>query len=198
MHLEKFGEIFTIYKVEFMKREFPYMSDNVIQLVPFELRHLNDNYISWLNDIEVVRYSEQRHKIHSLESCRNYFEQQQKSDNYFLAVELIDKQITHVGNVGVSVDFSNKIADLSIIIGDKSLWGTGVGSRAWSLALKAVLFDFNFRMVTAGTMEVNKSMIKLMKRSGMNIDCVLPRRFMFEGEEIGFVAASISKFNFKI
>lgn len=174
-----------------MKRKFPEITDGVIRILPFDERHLNENYISWLNDIEVVRYSEQRHKTHTIESCTKYYEDQKNSENYFLAVELVEKERRHVGNIGVSVDSLNNVADLSIIIGDKSMWGTGVGSRAWSLALNAILYDLNFRMVTAGTMESNKPMINLMKRSGMNIDGILPRRFMLEGNEVGFVAASI-------
>jgi hypothetical protein len=36
-------------------------------------------------------------------------------------------------------------------------------------------------------------MIRLIYRSGMKIDSVLPGRFLFEGIEIGLVIASISK-----
>lgn len=176
-----------------MLQEFPEITDGVVRIISFNEKHLNENYVSWLNDIDVVRYSEQRHRKHSLESCRSYYEEQKKSDNYFLAIELAGKEIRHVGNLGISVNFVNNIVDLSILIGDRSVWGTGVGSRAWSLALKTILYDLNFRMVTAGTMEVNKPMISLMMRSGMKIDGVLPDRFIFEGDEVGLVLASITK-----
>jgi len=53
-------------------------------------------------------------------------------------------------------------------------------------------------MVTAGTMELNESMIKLMKRSGMKIDSILPDRFIFDDKYVGMVVASITKDNFKI
>lgn len=176
-----------------MLQEFPETTDGVVRILSFNERHLHENYISWLNDTDVVRYSEQRHQKHSLESCRAYFEEQKKSGNYFLAIELVGKEVRHIGNLGISVNFVNNRVDLSILIGDKSVWGTGAGSRAWSLALKTILYDLNFRMVTAGTMEVNKPMINLMKRSGMNIDGILPGRFIFEGDAVGLVAASITK-----
>jgi RimJ/RimL family protein N-acetyltransferase len=174
-----------------MKLNFPQINDGVVQILNFSESHLNQKYVSWLNDIEVVRFSEQRHIKHTLKSCQRYFEEQKNSKNYFLAIELTGKEARHIGNLGISVNYENKIADLSIIIGDKSSWGTGAGSRAWSLALNAILHDLNFRMVTAGTMEVNKPMINLMKRSGMSIDGILPARFLFEGNEVGLVVASI-------
>ena len=176
-----------------MKQNFPDITDGVIRILPFNESHLNENYVSWLNDMEVVRYSEQRHSKHTLESCRGYYKQQKNSGNYFLAIEFLEKEGRHVGNLGVSVSLTNNIVDLSIIIGDKSVWGTGIGSRAWSLAIKTILYDLSFRMVTAGTLDVNKPMIRLMKRSGMNIDGILPGRFIFEGDEVGLVAASITK-----
>lgn len=176
-----------------MLQEFPETTDGIVRILSFKKRHLNENYISWLNDIDVVRYSEQRHQKHSFESCIAHIERQKKYGNYFLAIEVVEKKVRHVGNLGISVNSENNIADLSILVGDKTVWGTGVASRAWSLALKVLLFNLNFRMVTAGTMEVNTSMIRLMKRSGMNIDSILPGRFIFEGEAVGLVAASITK-----
>ncbi len=176
-----------------MQQNFPEITDGVIRILLFNESHLNENYVSWLNDKEVVRYSEQRHSKHTLETCREYYENQKKSENFFLAIELLAKKGRHVGNLGISVNFANKIADLSIIIGDKSAWGTGVASRAWSLVLKTLLYDLDFRMVTAGTMDINKPMIRLIMRSGMKIDGVLPRRFMFEEDEVGLLAASITR-----
>jgi RimJ/RimL family protein N-acetyltransferase len=178
--------------------EFPKSKDELIQIVPFAKRHLNRNYLSWLNDIDVMRYSEQRHLFHTLESCIDYYEHQKKSDNLFLAIELLGKEERHVGNMGLTVNKQNNIVDLSIMIGDKSVWGTGVATRAWGLAIRVIFHNLNFRMITAGTMEVNESMIKLMKRSGMKIEGILPDRFIFEDSYVGLVVASVTKDNFKI
>jgi len=179
-------------------QEFPKSKDELIQIVPFTKRHLNKNYLSWLNDIEVVRYSEQRHKFHTLESCMDYYEHQIKSDNLFLAIELLGKEERHVGNMGIIINKPNNIVDLSIMIGDKSVWGTGVATRAWCMAIKVIFFNLNYRMITAGTMEKNNPMISLMKRSGMKIDCILPDRFIFEGRTVGLVTASLKRDNFKV
>jgi ribosomal-protein-alanine N-acetyltransferase len=179
-------------------KEFQETTDGVVRVISFNENHLNEKYISWLNDKDVVRYSEQRHFQHSLESCRKYYEHQILSDNYFLAIELVGKENRHVGNIGLTVNKMNNILDLSIIVGDKTVWGSGVGTRAWRLALNGIFNNLKFRMVTAGTMELNESMIKLMKRSGMKIECILPDRFIFEDNYVGLVVASITKDNFKI
>jgi len=175
-----------------MKLSFPIIIDRNIKILPFNESHINSNYVSWLNDAEVVRYSEQRHFNHTLKTCLDYYLQQKNSNNFFLAIELLENNFKHVGNIGVKIDQYNKIADLSIMIGDKSIWGSGIGSRAWILTINTLLDKLNFRRVTAGTMEINLNMIRLIYRSGMKIDAVLPGRFLFEGSEIGLVMASIS------
>lgn len=175
-----------------MKNKFPLVSDGVIKLLTFETTHLTKKYVSWLNDANIVKYSQQRHKKHSLISCKKYYDEQQSSNNYFLAIELEDEKSTHVGNIGIAVDNNNKIADLAIIV-CKSVWGLGIGSRAWILALNSIFEHLDIRMVTCETMAINQPMINLIKRSKMKINATLPKRFIFEGKEVDKVVASIIK-----
>ena len=176
-----------------MDIKIPEVTDGVIRIVPFCRHHITERYVSWLNDPDVVRYSEQRHKKHTLQTAIEYHDVQKNTNNYILAIEKTGDELLHVGNLRVLVNTDNNWASLSISVGDKEYWGTGVGSRAWILMLETLLDVMNYRMVIAGTMEVNEPMISLMKRSGMIIDCVLPRRFMWEGRETGLVWASISR-----
>lgn len=172
------------------KPRFPECYDDKVKIVEFSERHLTKRYVNWLNDPEVVRYSEQRHHKHTLSSCFEYFESQKKSPNYFLAIELKDNNNLHVGNMGVEIDNFNNKADVSILIGEKNNWGTGVATRAWSLVLTALTKELGYRLVTAGTMETNIPMINLMIRCGMTIDAILPRRFILDSMQIGLVSAS--------
>lgn len=176
-----------------MKKQFPEASSRDVRLTDFTADHLTERYISWLNDPEVVRYSEQRHKTHTLRSCETYFHEKVCSSDLFLAIEVGGHGPEyHVGNVGISVDLKNSIADLSIIVGAKEYWGTGVGSCAWSLAIQTLFERMNFRLISAGTMSVNDPMRNLFKRSRMQIDAVLPERFLWEGKLVDLMVASIS------
>ena len=176
-----------------MKQLFPEVSNGDVSLTEFTVNHLTKRYISWLNDPEVVRYSEQRHRAHTLDSCETYLHEKRLSGDYFLAVEVgRPGPVHHVGNIGISVDLKNSVADLSIMIGEKECWGNGVGSLAWCLAIHTLFERLDFRLITAGTMSANEPMRKLFKRSNMLIDAVLPERFLWEGELVDLVVASIS------
>jgi len=52
--------------------ERPVLQTARLRMVPFSEAHLTTRYVGWLNDPEVVRYSEQRHQTHTIESCRSY------------------------------------------------------------------------------------------------------------------------------
>lgn len=170
-------------------RPFPEFVSEAVRVVPFQPRHLTEQYVAWLNDPEVVRFSEQRHRTHTLETCRGYAESQWASSNYFLAVETADGS-RHVGNIGVLVDRPNRLADVSIVIGDRSVWGSGLATRAWCATLDALTGPLEFRKVIAGTMEVNQPMLRLMERSGMRVEAIVPRYFVWEGRQVGLVLAS--------
>lgn len=161
-------------------------ADGVVR--PFEQRHLTPRYVSWLNDPEVVRYSEQRHRTHTLDSCQAYFDSFAGSPDHFLAIEA-DRH-GHVGNIGISVDVSNAVADVSIIVGEKAVWGTGIASQAWCAVIDMLLKGRSVRKVTAGTMSVNEPMLRLMARSGMVVEAIRKRQALWEGKEVDMVYAA--------
>lgn len=161
-----------------------------VRVVDFKINHITENYVSWLNDKEVVKFSEQRHYFHDLDTVTKYFNEKQISTDYFLAIEFLDREWIHIGNIGVSVNTPNNLADLSILIGDKNYWGKGIAIIAWNLVLDFLLKKLKFRLVTAGTMEINEPMLRIIKKSEMKIDAVLPARFNFNGNYISMVLAS--------
>jgi len=177
-----------------MIKEFPNkIFDNDLKISFFNSTHLTDKYVSWLNDKDVVKYSEHRHVKHTMESCKTYFLNQQNPNNLFLAIEFGNNHDIHIGNIGVKMDKFNRSADVSIMLGDKKYWGRGLGLRSWIMILDTLLNKMNYRIITAGTMDINLPMINLIKKSNMKIDCVLPKRFLLNGKEVGLVKSSITK-----
>lgn len=162
-----------------------------VRVVPFSRHHLTQRYVSWLNDPEVVQFSEQRHHEHTLSTCTRYFEGIQKTDRYFFAIETSMYDIGHIGNIGVSIDAYNHLADMSIIVGEKRVWGKGLATAAWNVVLTEMLKRQGIRKVTAGTMAVNEAMLRLMQRSGMQIEAVRRHHFLWQGQEVDLVQAAI-------
>ena len=165
----------------------PLETDSIV-LSPFGRNHLTSEYLSWLNNPEVVRYSEQRHRTHSLESCQEFVRRFENGPDHLWAIEYGPEQL-HVGNITTAVDVQNRIADIQILIGDREIWGMGVGTRAWQ-AVQTFLFQSGFRKVTGGTMAVNHGMLKIFEKSGMHIEGHKARHFLLDGQEVDLVMAA--------
>ena len=150
---------------------------------PFEERHITSQYINWLNDHEVMQYSEQRHKRHTRKSCLTYLKSFDESPHFLWAIIVRDNKWGHIGNINAYVNEFNGIADIGILIGEKDVWGLGYGSEAWNAICDFLLRQRKIRKVTAGALTVNKGMIRLMMKAGMQPDGLRKRHFLYKGEE---------------
>jgi ribosomal-protein-alanine N-acetyltransferase len=161
-----------------------------LDLRPFSEEYLTSRYVAWLNDPETVRYSEQRHRRHTLETCRAYFESFANTASFFWAIVAHDKELGHIGNMTATVDHANAVADLAIMIGEARARGRGFGLEAWSCACNFLLTKARMRKVTAGTMAINVPMLRVMARSGMIEEGRRRLQFLHEGKAVDVVLAA--------
>ncbi len=160
-------------------------------LEPFAAAHLTQRYVNWLNDADVTRHSEQRHRRHDLESCRSYVASFDGSPHLFWAIVAHDKDLGHVGNISAHIDQNNGVADVGILIGEKKCWGSGIGSEAWLLVCRYLLQAGGMRKVTAGTLSGNAGMLGIMRRAGMRDDGRRVRQCLIDGQEVDMVHAAL-------
>lgn len=157
-----------------------------LNIVPFEESHLSARYVGWLNNANVVRYSEQRHHVHTLETCRDYWKSFSGTPNYFWAIIARD-DAGHIGNINAYVDEANLVAEVGIMIGETTAWRKGYGLEAWRAACEYLLTTAGMRKVTAGTLAENKGMVRIMQESGMTADGRRIRHYIHEGKETDII-----------
>lgn len=118
--------------------------------------------IGWLNNPLVVRFSEQRHKLHTMETQMDYI-LSFKGDDLLLS---IIHERTMIGTISARIDGANKVANVGIMIGDHAKWGFGFGFDAWK-GLCDHLLENGTRKIEAGCMVCNVSMMSICSRYGM-------------------------------
>lgn len=157
-----------------------------VSLVPFSEDFVTPVYIGWLNDAEVVKYSRQRFSMHTEESCRNYVEYMKKTGDFFRAI-LDRKSGRHIGNISASIDRQNSVADIAIMIGERTVWGKGYGLDAWMAAMEYLHIEAGIRMVTGGCMATNKGMVRVMEKAGMKPYYTRAGYFLANGQAVDSV-----------
>jgi [ribosomal protein S5]-alanine N-acetyltransferase len=163
-----------------------------IRLVPFAGHHLTPGYVHWLNDAETTRYSEQRHRRHTLDSCKSYVEAMQSSGHYLWAIEWTeDGAPRHIGNLSATLDRPNGVADLAIMVGERDARGRGLGRDAWIAACEWLLGPGGFRKISAGTMAENRAMLAVFDAAGMTIEAVRRSHFVLDGRPTDAIYAAL-------
>lgn len=164
----------------FIAPTFPQTGSRVV-LRPFTAQDISDRYVGWLSDPEVVRYSNQRLRSHSLQSCQSYLASFAGSDNLFVGICRKDDGLL-VGTMTAYVSAYHGTADMGIMIGERTVWGQGYGQDAWNTLLQALLQSPGIRKVTAGTLAGNAPMLRLIERSGMQFEGARKEQELIDGK----------------
>ncbi len=160
--------------------ELPELIGERVVLTQFSASDITDDYIGWLNDLQVVRYSNQRFFQHTRESAFSYFVSFSGSCNHFISIKLKGNNFP-IGTMTAYKAQQHGTADIGLLIGDKRYWGKGFGLDAWKLLLNYLLEQEGVRKVTGGTLRVNIAMLRIMERTGMQLEAVRRDQEMVEG-----------------
>lgn len=163
----------------------PLLETKRLKLKPYVAGFATQQHVDWLNDPDVVLFSEQRHHHHTLETQHAYL-------NAFLDNEyiwLISEKETgkDIGTITAYVDVPNGVANMGIMIGEKACWGFGFATEAWQRVTDWLFWEREprIRKIECGTMHENYPMRGLATKCGMICEGVLPQHFMLDGEPSG-------------
>ncbi|MDY6793317.1 MAG: GNAT family protein [Thermodesulfobacteriota bacterium] len=175
-------------------RELPEnIKTNRLTLRPYSEKFITARYLNWLNDPKIMRFSEQRHKVHTYESCRAYLQTFQESTNTLWAIEEKLHGHGHIGNISAYIDLNNKIADIGILIGESYAQGQGYGYEAFKGVVEYLFKYTPTRKITAGTVSANIAMIEIMHKMKMKDDGVRRRHYLIDGNEVDVIYMALFK-----
>ena len=156
------------------------MEGEGIRLRTFTTADVNDDFVAWLNDPQVVQYSNQRFLSHSRESCLDYLQSFAGSDNLYLAIEDVDSDRLH-GSITAYRQVHHGTADIGIMVGNRQAWSRGIGYRAWGLLMAYLIERCQVRKVTGGTLRPNVAMVRIMEKSGMTLEATRTAQEVVDG-----------------
>lgn len=151
-----------------------------VTLKPFTEGDITPDYVAWLNDPEIMRFSNQRFRRHTAETCRDYLASFVDSPNLFLKIVRVSDGRT-IGTMTAYAAVPHRTVDLGILVGCRSAWGQGLGRDAWQTLLSWLLGEPGVRKVTGGTMRCNLGMVRIMERCGMTLEAVRPQQELLDG-----------------
>ena len=152
--------------------------------------HHFSTIVGWLNDPEVVLFSDQRHRKHTIDTYRDYLRRFQGSPHKYWFI-LTREAGAIIGTVSAYIDLPNAVADVGILIGDRLYWQGGYGGEAFAGVIGWLFSSQGVRKVNAGAMASNKGMIGVMRKVGM-IEEGRRRRYYLQGDsEVDMILATV-------
>jgi len=155
-----------------------------VYLRPLTLEDVTDEYIAWMNDYEIVKYTESRFAGHTRETTENYVEATIKSAAHAFAIIAKDSS-KHIGNIKLSgINQHHKYGDVGLIIGVKDYFGRGIATECIRLITDFAFSDLGFHRVWCGIYSLNIGSIKAFQKAGWELYATEPQKYLFEGEYI--------------
>tara|TARA_Y100000741_G_scaffold353538_1_gene326858 strand:+ start:915 stop:1376 length:462 start_codon:yes stop_codon:yes gene_type:complete len=144
------------------------MLKNLIKLKKANIRDLDINWINWLNDKKVNKFSEKKNRIHTLRSQKIYLKNLFRNKSKILF--MIRYKNKNIGTMLISkISIFKKECEISYMIGDKSLWNKNIGTHVIELIANYIFNKRNFKKVYAGTRNDNFSSQKILKKNGFKL-----------------------------
>ena len=149
------------------------LTGNDISLRALKLDDCNDNYVNWLNDPLINKYLQTRWEQQDISTIRNYVNSISDSDHSYIFAIIDNSTNKHVGNIKIGpINFRNNNAEISYLIGERSVWGKGYASQAIKL-----ITDFGF-----GVLKLHKIQATVISGNDSSEKVLLKNGFLKEGE----------------
>lgn len=140
---------------------------HLIFLKEITLDNVTDEYLSWLNDPILNKYTEFKKKKWTKQLLIKFVTNSinNKSEYMFCIFDKTDN--THIGNVRLhSIDTINKTGHIGILIGNTEKSGKGFGTQTISLITGFAFEKLKLKEVYAGVIKENIASMKVFLKNG--------------------------------
>jgi [ribosomal protein S5]-alanine N-acetyltransferase len=146
----------------------PFLEGGEIYLRPLVAGDADGPYPRWFNDAEVCRSNAHHVFPYRVEDARRYIAYANRGRDRLVLAIVHRADNRHIGNIALeSIDYINRVAELAIVIGEKSSWGKGYGKEAARLLCDHGFVVLNLNRISAGTLDDNIGFQRIADYLGM-------------------------------
>jgi RimJ/RimL family protein N-acetyltransferase len=139
------------------------------------------SYLSWMNDPKVVRYTESRFQIHTLDSLETVVSGVLADPDLIMWAICRADDRAHVGNIKLGpINWRHGLGDIGLIIGDRACWGKGFATEAISLLSGYAFGALRLHKLTASMYADNIGSRRAFEKAGFEIEGVRRSHFRLD------------------
>ena len=154
-----------------------------IRLRPITPQDVTPRYVAWLNEPEVNRFMETRHRDQSPQAVAAFVAENTGRDDRRLFAICLASDGRHIGNIKVGpIKPNHALADVSLFIGERDCWGKGYASEAIRLASRFAFAQMPVVKLSASFYADNLASIRAFLKAGYKHEGLRRRHYMLDGK----------------
>ena len=159
-----------------------------VALRPVTAADVGPLYLGWLNDPEINRFLESRHRESSEESVRAFVDRVTARDGDYLFAIRLAPDGRHIGNVRLGpIRAEHRLAELSLYIGDRAAWGRGYGGETVALVTRFAFEALHLNKTMGRSYAANEASIRAFLRAGYRQEGRLRAHYLLDGKPMDLV-----------
>ena len=156
---------------------------NKIVLKKISSKNISLDYVKWMNDPEVVQFTEQKYKKHTRKNI-SFFLKETNKDNFSEIYGIFFEKLL-IGTIKIGkINKIHKTAEISYIIGNKKFWNKGVATIVVKKICGYIFKKLKLKKIIAGTYSVAKSSQKILIKNNFKLEGVLKKQIFFKNKRI--------------
>ena len=138
--------------------------------------------VPWVNDPAVTRTLAVGSRVMDVRAEEVFIEKTNASAHAALFGIVVRETDQLIGSTGLEqIDFRNQSASLSILIGEKSVWGKGYGTEATALVVQYAFGELHLNRVQLHVYEYNLRAMRAYEKVGFRREGTLQQEHIHDG-----------------
>ncbi len=155
-----------------------------------DINDVTSEYLSWLNNYEITKFTEQKNIKHTIKSLETYVLEKFNSKNNFLFGIFYFNR--HIGNIKLGpIENIDSSAEVSFLIGNKDFWGKGITTKALKRLIEFGIKELAIKKFVAGYYSNNEASARVFKKCLFKVKKINKKFKKFEGRTIDTVSVEL-------
>jgi RimJ/RimL family protein N-acetyltransferase len=144
-----------------------FLECELFYFVKIDSSYISDEYCKWLNDPDITKFMNIGKVPISFLEMENYISSTVQSNTIIMFAICIKENNRHIGNIKLwNIDWINRSAIISIMIGDKEYNGLGIATNSIKLICDYAFNTLNIHKINVDIQQENIASIRVFEKNG--------------------------------